>query len=257
MILVFFSCFQPRTRIQEPKFALRAPCACPSGHFLGYWPPWGGTRSREPRKPRKALKTLHPSQERVPRGAHMVPPYFQGAESVFGLNLLHFHGFRGANGALRGINLIRGTTMGRRAGRQDGQTIIFFSGLQARPNLGPWARPTDREFGHCGCARRRPNVAALSTSSRERPSGTEAHSAWTPWWEPLGGLPRSKPVNEYTRQLSTNLRTCGIRCHGGLSHPGLHPGRDADKAKMSTPTWIGPVEEVEAGRGLSYTNSGH
>ena len=41
-----------------------------------------------------------------------------------------------------------------------------------------------------------------------------------------------------------------------MSHPGLHPGRDADKAKMSTPT-VGPVEEVEAGRGLSYTNWGH
>jgi hypothetical protein len=27
-------------------------------------------------------KTLHPSQERVPRGAHMVPPYFQDAESI-------------------------------------------------------------------------------------------------------------------------------------------------------------------------------
>ena len=25
----------------------------------------------------KALKTRHPSQERVPRGAHMVPPYFR------------------------------------------------------------------------------------------------------------------------------------------------------------------------------------
>ena len=109
-----------------------SPCACPSGHFLGYWPPWGGTRSREPRKPRKALKTLHPSQERVPRGAQMVPPYFQGAESLFGLNLLHFHGFRGAKGALRGRNLIRGTTVGRPAGKQDGQTTIFFIGLQAR-----------------------------------------------------------------------------------------------------------------------------
>ena len=42
-----------------------------------------------------------------------------------------------------------------------------------------------------------------------------------------------------------------------MSHPGLHPGRDDNKAKMSTPTWIGPVEEVEAGGGLSYTNWGH
>ena len=42
-----------------------------------------------------------------------------------------------------------------------------------------------------------------------------------------------------------------------MSHPGLHPGRDANKAKMSTPTWLGPVEEVEAGRGLSYMNWGH
>ena len=42
----------------EPKFALRAPCACPSSHFLGYWPPWGGTQSREPRKPRNTPNTL-------------------------------------------------------------------------------------------------------------------------------------------------------------------------------------------------------
>ena len=36
--------------------------------------------TREPGKPKKALKTLHPSQERVPRGAHMAPPYFEYSE---------------------------------------------------------------------------------------------------------------------------------------------------------------------------------
>ena len=38
-------CLLGRNRLQdlESKFALRAPCACPSGHCLGNWPPWGET----------------------------------------------------------------------------------------------------------------------------------------------------------------------------------------------------------------------
>ena len=35
--------------LSEPVAPLKSqnsPCACPSGHFLGYWPPWGGTGRR-------------------------------------------------------------------------------------------------------------------------------------------------------------------------------------------------------------------
>ena len=55
------------------------PRACPSGHCLGDWPPWGGTQSREHGKPAKALENLHPSQERVPTGCPHGSPYLLGA----------------------------------------------------------------------------------------------------------------------------------------------------------------------------------
>ena len=51
----------------------RLPCACPSGHCLDNWPPW---------KPRNVLKTLHPSQERVPRGAQRYEAYYSVARCI-------------------------------------------------------------------------------------------------------------------------------------------------------------------------------
>ena len=52
---------------------------------------WG----RKTKEPGSLWEQQNPFRERVPRAAHMVPPYFHGAEFVFCLDLPHFHSFRG------------------------------------------------------------------------------------------------------------------------------------------------------------------
>ena len=42
-------------------------------------------RKMRERDEESALSAWYPSQDRVPRGAHMLAPYFQGAESTFAL----------------------------------------------------------------------------------------------------------------------------------------------------------------------------